>query len=332
MITEFGTKLRELREAKGIMPATIDEYLGIMHGSCTNWENGYSMPEEELIEDLASYFRVPMKELNVGTPLTYKQSGVLCYTVPGNNNNQRGEKRTMAKKIYTEEQKAEILKRAAETSIANAAKEFAVSAVTISRWKAADKTTAVKIETNKKTRAAGRKVKERVEGVKADVAEATKTAADATVAAEIEIKKETRKRSRKAKEKVETAAAEKKTRWAAKKADAAETAEVVKEVVEEKKEEVKAAAEEKAEETKKKTRAAGRKAKETVEKPVKKAAAKAKAAKMEIIVQSPFGHEISAEDIAAKFPKGTEKVYIRVDQNKLYWVGTDGTTGDVDIW
>jgi len=198
----------------------------------------------------------------------------------------------MAKKNYTEEQKAEILKRAAETSIANAAKEFAVSAVTISRWKAADKTTAVKIETKKKTRAAGRK----------------------------------------AKEKVETAAAEKKTRRAAKKADAAETAEVVKEVVEEKKEEVKAAAEEKAEETKKKTRAAGRKAKETVEKPVKKAAAKAKAAKMEIIVQSPFGHEISAEDIAAKFPKGTEKVYIRVDQNKLYWVGTDGTTGDVDIW
>ena len=184
----------------------------------------------------------------------------------------------MAKKNYTEEQKAEILKRAAETSIANAAKEFAVSAVTISRWKAADKTTAVKIETKKKTRAAGRK----------------------------------------AKEKVETAAAEKKTRRAAKKADAAETAEVVKEVVEEKKEEIKAAAEEKA--------------KETVEKPVKKAAAKAKAAKMEIIVQSPFGHEISAEDIAAKFPKGTEKVYIRVDQNKLYWVGTDGTTGDVDIW
>ena len=136
----------------------------------------------------------------------------------------------MAKKNYTEEQKAEILKRAAETSIANAAKEFNVSAVTISRWKAADKVTAVEIE------------------------------------------------------------------------------------------------------AKKKTRAAGRKAKETIEKPVKKTAAKAKTVQMELIVQSPAGAEINTVDLAAKLPKGAEKVYIRVDQNKLYWVGKDGATGDVDIW
>ena len=50
------------------------EYLGIMRGSCTNWENGYSMPEEELIEDLAAYFRVPMKELNMVNPLTQEKS------------------------------------------------------------------------------------------------------------------------------------------------------------------------------------------------------------------------------------------------------------------
>ena len=130
MTTEFGAKLRELREAKGIMPATIDEYLGIMRGSCTNWENGYSMPEEELIEDLAAYFRVPMKELNMVNPLTQEKS----------------------------------------------------------------------------------------------------------------------------------------------------------------------------------------------------------AAKMKIIVQSPVGEEINMTDLAAKLPEGTEKVYIRVDQNKLYWVGKNGETGDVDIW
>ena len=74
----------------------------------------------------------------------------------------------MAKKNYTEEQKAEILKRAAETSIVNAAKEFNVSAVTISRWKAADKATAVTIETKKKTRATGRKAKEKVETAAAE--------------------------------------------------------------------------------------------------------------------------------------------------------------------
>ena len=112
------------------MPATIDEYLGIMRGSCTNWENGYSMPEEELIEDLAAYFRVPMKELNMVNPLTQEKS----------------------------------------------------------------------------------------------------------------------------------------------------------------------------------------------------------APKMKIIVQSPVGEEINMTDLAAKLPEGTEKVYIRVDQNKLYWVGKNGETGDVDIW
>ena len=69
--------------------------------------------------------------------------------------------------------------------------------------------------------------------------------------------------------------------------------------------------------------------------PAKKAPAKAPAKKpekkLDIIIQSPLGGEITPEQIAAKLPKEARDVYVRVDENKLYWVGTEGV-GNVDIW
>ncbi len=138
------------------------------------------------------------------------------------------------RKNWTDEQKAEILKKAKETSVLAASKEYGVAWATISAWK-------------KK--------------------------AEATVAAaEIEAKKNTRKASRKVKDAVET-----------------------------------------------------------VEKEIKASEKKAKAAKLEIIVQSPMGGNITAEEIAAKLPEGAEAVFVRVDQNKLWWVRGE-ETGSVDIW
>jgi hypothetical protein len=64
-----------------------------------------------------------------------------------------------------------------------------------------------------------------------------------------------------------------------------------------------------------------------VKKPATKKAAK-KAT--EVIIQSPYGGEISYAEILAKVGEA-EKVYVRVDQNKAYWVrGLE--TGDVDLW
>ena len=68
-----------------------------------------------------------------------------------------------------------------------------------------------------------------------------------------------------------------------------------------------------------------------VEKAVKKPAAKAKMIKLEIIVQSPMGGNITAEEIAAKVPAGADSVFVRVDQNKLWWIRGE-ETGSVDIW
>ena len=66
--------------------------------------------------------------------------------------------------------------------------------------------------------------------------------------------------------------------------------------------------------------------------PAAKKPATKKAAKKatEVIIQSPYGGEISYAEILAKVGEA-EKVYVRVDQNKAYWVrGLE--TGDVDLW
>jgi len=67
---------------------------------------------------------------------------------------------------------------------------------------------------------------------------------------------------------------------------------------------------------------------------VKKTVAKkapAKAAKLEIVIESPMGGSITTEEIVAKLPKGVQSVYVKVEQNKLWWVKGE-ETGSVDIW
>ena len=51
----------------------------------------------------------------------------------------------------------------------------------------------------------------------------------------------------------------------------------------------------------------------------------------EIIIQSPMGGEITTDQVIEKLPAGVDCVFIRVDQNKLWWIRGD-ETGNVDIW
>lgn len=74
---------------------------------------------------------------------------------------------------------------------------------------------------------------------------------------------------------------------------------------------------------------------EKAEKSAKKPRAKKQAAPVEkkaaqIIIQSPMGSEITPEDILTK-AGNAEKIYVRVDQNKLYIVNGDETSS-VDLW
>lgn len=66
-------------------------------------------------------------------------------------------------------------------------------------------------------------------------------------------------------------------------------------------------------------------------KPAKAPAKEAKETKPEIYVQSPMGGNITPEEIVKKLPKGVESVFVRVDQNKLWWIRGE-ETGSVDIW
>ena len=122
---------------------------------------------------------------------------------------------------------------------------------------------------------------------------------DTAVATEIEVKKTARKGGRKAKEAAEAVA----------QSDPVVAAEI---------------------EVKKNTRKAGRKVKEAVEEAA--AVAKEAAGIPNIIIQSPMGGYITPADIVKKVPKGTADVYVRVDENKLYYVLKNGETGDMDIW
>ena len=156
-----------------------------------------------------------------------------------------------------------------------------------------DTAVATEIEVKKTARKGGRKAKEAAEAV---------AQSDPVVAAEIEVKKNTRKAGRKAKEVVTE----------------------VKEAVEDK-----VVAEEI--EVKKTARKGARKAKETVS--AAKESVKRKAAGIpKIIIQSPMGGYITPADIAKKVPKNAADVYVRVDENKLYYVLKNGENGDVNIW
>ncbi len=59
----FAQKIRELRLARNLSEAALDESLGLLHGTVVNWEHGFSFPEDELIDDIAAYFRIRRSEL-----------------------------------------------------------------------------------------------------------------------------------------------------------------------------------------------------------------------------------------------------------------------------
>ena len=176
----------------------------------------------------------------------------------------------MARKNYTDEQKAEILKKAEETSVSEASKEYGVARKTISEWKSS-------AENTKKTHT-GRKVKDAVTAVAEKVDNAK--LADQMAVGRVKAKHE-RKSTDKATAKADKAA-------------------------------VKAADKE--------------------EKAAKKPAAKRMARKKNIVFQSVSGGAVTAEQIALKVPKEAVDVYVKLEENKIYWVGKNGEMGSIDIW
>lgn len=59
----FASKLRELRLSRNLSEAALDEIFGLMRGTVSNWEHGYAYPDDELIDDIAVYFRIKRADL-----------------------------------------------------------------------------------------------------------------------------------------------------------------------------------------------------------------------------------------------------------------------------
>ena len=59
----FAQKIRELRLSRNLSEAALDEIFGLMRGTVANWEHGFSCPDDELIDDIAEYFRINRAEL-----------------------------------------------------------------------------------------------------------------------------------------------------------------------------------------------------------------------------------------------------------------------------
>ena len=222
----------------------------------------------------------------------------------------------MPKNTFTAEQIAEILKRADETSASAAAREFGVSRMTIAGWRAEEIEKTLKAE--RKSKSSGRP------GKKAKAADRSDEAV--------------KKRGRKPKAAAAEGTADETVKKPGRKAKAASAEGTADEAVKKRGRKPKAAtAEGTADGTVKKR---GRKAKTAeagtavsgTEAP--RAAGRAKRGRKnpEFILQSGSGQELTAEEIGKKVPDDTVKVYIRPDQNKLYFVKEDGSTGSADLW
>ena len=161
------------------------------------------------------------------------------------------------------------------------------------------KKTAAKVE--KKARAAGKRVKAAEKKVEAAVAAEAEKLAEDTAQAVLNTEKK----------------AEKKKRAARSRAKADKPAvEAVAEAVAAPVEAAAAAVEKKA-----------RKARKTAE---KKAAAAAVKKSPSVVIQSPYGGEITDAEILARIGD-VDAVYVRVDQNKAYWVKGE-ESGSIDLW
>ena len=64
----FAQKLRELRLSRNLSEAALDEIFGLMRGTVANWEHEFSYPDDELIDDIAAYFKIKRTELVGTTP------------------------------------------------------------------------------------------------------------------------------------------------------------------------------------------------------------------------------------------------------------------------
>lgn len=95
---KVGALLRELRKAKNITQEQLAETLGVSNRSVSRWENGNTLPDFDLLLELAKYYQVGVDEILNGER-TEK------------NMDQKAENTIYQVAEYTNEEKGRMLKR-----------------------------------------------------------------------------------------------------------------------------------------------------------------------------------------------------------------------------
>lgn len=60
---KIGALLRDLRKEKNLTQAELAEKLGVSNRSISRWENGMTMPDFDLLIELADFYEVDVREL-----------------------------------------------------------------------------------------------------------------------------------------------------------------------------------------------------------------------------------------------------------------------------
>ena len=60
---KIGAFMKELRKEKNMTQEQLAEYLNVSNRSVSRWENGYNLPDLDILVALADYFEVDIREL-----------------------------------------------------------------------------------------------------------------------------------------------------------------------------------------------------------------------------------------------------------------------------
>ena len=63
----LSDNIKNLRKQKGYTQETLAQALNIVRQTVSKWENGYSVPDADMLEKLAEVFEVPVTDL-LGSP------------------------------------------------------------------------------------------------------------------------------------------------------------------------------------------------------------------------------------------------------------------------
>ena len=60
---KIGNYLKELRKQKGLTQEQFAEHFGVSNRSVSRWENGFNMPDIDVLMEISDYYEVDLREI-----------------------------------------------------------------------------------------------------------------------------------------------------------------------------------------------------------------------------------------------------------------------------